>query len=141
MTQVVESQLDEPRTVAGLLSSFAGLALLLATVGVYGVISFNVAARTREIGLRMAFGASPRQILRALLKQGLTTVAVGITIGFLTTALLPPLMSSLLYGIRQLDLTVYVTTALVLTAVAAVAILIPARRAMKVRPAEALRWE
>ena len=141
MSEVVEAQFDESRTISSLLSSFAALALVLALVGVYGAIAYNVVARTREIGTRMAFGASPGQILRLLLRRGLLIISLGVTIGLVAAALLTRLMSSLLYGVEALDPGIYLGIALALGAVGLLAVLIPAWRAMRVQPAEALHYE
>jgi predicted permease len=141
MSQVVELQLENPRTVSVLLTSLAALALLLAVVGIYGVVSFTVAARTREIGVRMALGATPRQILGQLVKQSAVLLAAGLAIGLLAASSLTRLMSTLIYGIEALDPLIVLVVASILTAAALSATLIPARRAMRVSPSQALRYE
>ena len=141
MNDVLEAQLGESRMVSSLLSSFAALALILALVGVYGVIAYNVAGRTREIGTRMAFGASPAQVLGLLLRRGLLIVSIGVVLGLVAAALLTRLVSSLLYGVEALDPGIYLGIAVALAAVGLLAVLIPAWRAMRVQPAEALRYE
>lgn len=141
MSDILEAQLGQSRMVSSLLASFAALALVLAIVGVYGVIAYNVAARTREIGTRMAFGASPAQILRLLLRRGLAVIAIGIALGLAAAALLTRLMSSLLYSVKALDPGIYLAASLLLAGVGFLAVLIPAWRATKVQPAQALHYE
>jgi putative ABC transport system permease protein len=141
MEEVLQNQLSESRILSWLLSSFAVMALLLAMVGVYGVISFSVASRTREIGTRMAFGANPGQILGLLLKQSLAFVAAGIAVGIVAALFLTRFMSTVLFGVRAADLATYLSVVVLLATVAVLATLVPALRAMKVQPADALRWE
>ncbi len=141
LSEVAGAQLSPSRMVSSLLSSFAALALVLATLGVYGVIAYNVAARTREIGVRMALGASPGQVLGLLLKRGLLIISIGVGLGLLGAALLTRLMSSLLYGVEAIDPGIYLGVASTLGAVGTLAVLIPAWRAMKLQAAEALHYE
>lgn len=141
LRDIVASQLDSTRLAAVLLSAFAGLATVLSMVGIYGVIAFSVACRTREIGTRMAFGARPSQILRGFLQRGLAAVATGIVLGVAGAAGMTRWMSSLLYGLEALDPAVFSAGVALLTLVATVAIVIPAWRGTRVHPAEALRSE
>ena len=118
-----------------LLSVFAGLALLLASVGIYGVISYAVSQRTREIGLRMALGARPRDVLRLILGEGLKLVCAGVVVG------IAALLATLLYGVSGTDPLIFIGVTALLVAVSLAACFVPARRAMRVDPIVALRYE
>jgi len=131
----------EPRAQTFLLSLLAALALALSAVGVYGVLSYSVAERTREIGLRMALGAGAGQILRQLLREGLGIVLAGTAAGLLGALFLARVLGSLLYGVSTHDPLTFVGVPLVLLAVALFATWLPARRATKVEPVVALRYE
>jgi predicted permease len=124
-----------------LLGSFAALACVLAAVGLYGVIAFLVAQRTREIGLRMALGAEARQIVLAVLRQGLLVASAGVAVGITAALSLSRIMKGMLFDVTAHDPTVFVAVPLLLLAVAALAIVLPARRASRVDPAIALRTE
>lgn len=130
-----------PRFYATLLSLFALLALLLAAVGIYGLLAYQVAQRSREIGVRRALGARRSDILRAVLWEGLILVAVGLVLGTLTAAGVTRVLSSLLFGIPPLDPWAYGLASASLVTVAALACYLPARRATRVEPWVALRWE
>src|SRR5262245_4166280 len=129
------------RLVAVLLSLFAGLALTLAVVGIYGVMSYSVAQRRQEIGVRMALGAQSRDVLKLILRQGMTLALVGVGAGMLVSTALTRLMKGLLYGVGPNDPLTFVGIGLLLTVVTLLAAFIPARRATKVDPMVALRCE
>ena len=137
----VSASVAQPRLQAIVLGTFAGLALLLAAVGVYGVMSYAARQRTREIGIRMALGASGRAILTLLLGKGLAMVAVGVGGGLLGAAALTRALRSLLYGVSATDPLVFAGITAVLATVALLAALVPARRATRLDPVLALREE
>jgi putative ABC transport system permease protein len=139
--ELVAQSLNQRRFNLLLLASFAVLALILASVGLYGLISFMTAQRTQEIGIRMAFGADRRDVLKLVIGQGMALTLAGIVIGLLASLALTQLMQSLLYGITATDPMTYVLIAFVLSAVPLLACYIPARRAMTVDPMVALRYE
>ena len=129
------------RIAAWLLGSFGALALVLAAVGLYGVMSYMVASRTHEIGVRMAMGARGADVLTLVLGQGLRLTAIGLAIGLVGALMLTPLMRALLYGVSSRDALTYASVLIVLALVALVACLVPARRATKMDPVWALRGE
>lgn len=141
MAEIFDQEIGSARAISWLLASFAGLALVLAMVGVYGVVSLNVTQRTREIGTRMALGARPLDILSLVCRQGMSLIGIGIGLGLGAAWLLTGLMSGLLYEVEAADMATYVAAAALLAAVALLATLIPSLGAMRVEPAEALRWE
>ncbi|HWO01896.1 MAG TPA: ABC transporter permease [Blastocatellia bacterium] len=124
-----------------LLGIFAGLAIVLAAVGIYGVISYSVSQRTREIGIRMALGASHSSVLRLVVGEGMILAVIGVATGLVASFFLTRLMSTLLFGVSTTDPVTFVAISLLLTTVSIVASLIPARRAIKVDPMVALRYE
>jgi putative ABC transport system permease protein len=124
-----------------LIGSFAGLALILAMIGLYGVISYSVIQRTREIGIRVAMGAQRPDVLRLVLREGMMTASLGIVVGVVTGLFLTRLMSDLLYGVTSSDWLTFTLVSVCLLLVAAAACAIPARRAAQVDPIIALRYE
>ena len=141
MTSLISFALLPAKFAAGLFSLFGVLALLLATVGLYGVMSYMVSQRTHEIGIRMAIGADKSDVLRLIMKQGLTLTAFGLGIGLVIALGFTRVLKSLLYDVSPSDPLTFGAIALLLAIVAMLATLIPARRAMKVDPMIALRYE
>jgi predicted permease len=141
MDQVVSASIADRQFSMLLLGIFAGLALLLAAVGIYGVISYNVALRTREIGIRMALGASQADVLRVVVGQGMLPVLTGLAIGLAAAFGLTRLMARMLFGVHAGDPMTLLGVALMLGAVALLATWLPARRATRVAPSAALRCQ
>ncbi|PWT90959.1 MAG: hypothetical protein C5B56_04580, partial [Proteobacteria bacterium] len=139
MQQVVDRAVWQPRFSTTLLAAFAGLALVLAAIGIYGVMSNDVARRTPEIGIRMALGARPGDVLRSVLGQGAKLTAIGAAAGLAGAVVLTRYLRALLYSVSPTDPLVLGAAAAVLAAVAMAAVWLPARRATKVDPIEALR--
>jgi len=139
--EVFTASLEARRFNLVLVGAFAGTALLLAAVGIYGVMAYWVARRTREIGVRIALGAVPRDVLRLVLGQGSRTVTAGVAFGLAGSLALTRTMESLLYGVRPTDPATFAGVSLLLAAVALLASYVPARRAVKVDPMVALRHE
>jgi putative ABC transport system permease protein len=141
MSSLMSQSLASRRFTLLLVGSFAGLALILAVIGIYGMIAYSVSQRTREMGLRMALGANPGDVLRLVLWQGLKLVSFGLLFGVSTALAMTRFMSSLLFGVTATDPVTFVSVVIVLTLVALTACYIPARRAMSVDPIVALRHE
>lgn len=141
MTDVVSTSLATPRLTGFLLGTFAAIALTLAAVGIYGVLSYLVARRTHEIGIRLAVGADRSQVMTMILKQGLSLAGIGIGAGLVAAFLVTRFMQTLLYQIRPSDPETFVVVSLALVAVAIVASAVPAYRATRVSPLIALRTE
>jgi predicted permease len=137
----VSEAMAEPRSTSALFGVFAALALLLGSVGIYGVVSYSVAQRTREIGIRMALGARRQEVLFLVVGQGVKLALAGVAIGVVGGLMLTRLMSGLLYGVHATDPMTYGAVAVLLLVVAFAACFIPARRAMQVDPMVALRYE
>jgi putative ABC transport system permease protein len=131
----------EQRMVMALLASFAGLALILSALGIYGVLSYSIALQTREIGVRLAFGAPRSRVLWHVIGGSLRLVILGITIGTIASLALTRLMAHLLFGVSTTDPATFGSVALLLTITALFASSIPAQRAMRVDPNVALRYE
>jgi predicted permease len=141
MQEHVDKSLLLPRISALLLGVFGTVGLTLAAIGLYGVMIYSVRSRTREIGIRMALGAHPRNVLKMILRQGLILTGIGIAIGLIIALALGRFTASVLYGTSGTDLLTFVVVSAVLLATATVAILIPAMRAAHVEPTVALRYE
>jgi putative ABC transport system permease protein len=141
MDKVLDASLASRRFSANLVTGFAVVALLLASIGIYGLLAYMVSQRSREIGIRMALGARGDDILRMFLHKGVALAGVGIVAGLVVSASTASLMASLLYGVRPHDPVVFLIVPLLLFAVAALASYLPARRAMKIDPMVALRHE
>jgi putative ABC transport system permease protein len=139
LEEVVGSTIARPRAISVLVGVFALVALALAAVGVYGVMAYSVRARTQEIGVRMALGATATSVLRLVLGQALRLVSVGVAVGLIAAAVLTRLLERLLYEVEPLDPWTFAVTALVLLVVATVASYVPARRGMRMAPIDALR--
>jgi putative ABC transport system permease protein len=141
LEQLVSQSVTEPRFRTLLLGIFAGLAFLLAVVGIYGIISYSVSQRTHEFGVRMALGAERHDVLRLVVGQGLTLTLIGVAVGLLAALGLTRLLASFLYAVRPTDPVTFVVVSAVMLAVALLASYIPARRATRVDPLVALRYE
>ena len=141
LTEVVQNYFAPVKLAMGVLSYAGGLALLLSAIGLYGVLALTVGQRTREIGIRMALGARPGEVLELILREGMGLALLGLILGLFSALGLTRFLSSYLYGIARNDLATFVTVAFLLTGVAMLACYIPARRATKVDPMVALRYE
>ena len=141
MTEVMGESLERRRLALILLGVFAGLALLLAAVGIYGVTAYSVAQRQVEIGVRMALGADRGMVMRMMMRSGMGPIAIGLCLGIALALFLTRLMSGLLFAVRATDPLAIGGASLVLVAAASLAVLIPARRATRVNPVVALRYE
>jgi putative ABC transport system permease protein len=141
MDQAVADATAEPRFLALLLAVFAAVALLLAAVGIYGVMSYAISRRTHEIGIRMSLGATRGDVLRMVLRQGMLQALAGSLVGIGGSLLLARLMSGMLYGVRPDDLPTFGGVSVVLGLAALLAICVPARRATRIEPMAALRQE
>ena len=141
MESYVDDALAQPRFRSSLISLFAGIALLLAALGVYAVISYSVAQRTHEIGIRMTLGARTPDVVKLVLGQGLPPILVGTFIGLVTALAFSRVLESLLYGVSARDPATFAGVSLLLVWVALTACFLPARRAARVDPMIALRYE
>ena len=135
----VAESISRPRLLAQLVGAFAGLALLLAAMGTYGVLAYMVAERRREIGIRMALGADRSRVLAQVMKQGLLLAAIGIVMGLVGALALTRLMASLLFGVQPTDVATLVSVIATIILVAAVACWLPAWRASRLDPNVVLR--
>jgi predicted permease len=141
MSARIANSLYAARMAAILLAVFGALALLLASIGLYGVMAFAVSRRTRELGIRVALGARPADVFRLVLRQGMTLVIVGLVLGLVVAAMVTRLLTSFLYGVSTTDVFTFTAIPVLLTLVALLACYLPARRATKVEPLVALRYE
>ena len=141
LAQQKDGSLALQRMAATLLSGFGSLALLLAALGIYGVLAYSVSRRTREIGVRMALGAQLADVLGLVLRQGLGLVTIGVVVGLAGAFAVTRLLRNFLYEVQPLDPFTFISVVVVLAAVALLACWLPARRAAKIDPMEALRCE
>jgi putative ABC transport system permease protein len=137
--ELMDGARSQPRFTMLVLGAFSGTALVLAIIGLYGVLAYSVAQRRQELGIRMALGAERSDIVRLVVSQGMMLAAVGLGIGLLAAVLLTRLVSSFLYDIGTHDITTFALATLVFLGIALVASYVPARRATAVDPTEALR--
>jgi predicted permease len=141
MNDIISLSFAQRRFAMILLATFAGLALILSTIGIYGVIAYLVAGRTREIGIRMALGADRRAVARLVLRGAVKLALLGVLIGLVSAVALTRLMANMLYGVSPIDPLTYLAISVLLLLVALAASYIPARRAMRVDPVIALRYD
>ncbi|HSO74841.1 MAG TPA: FtsX-like permease family protein, partial [Blastocatellia bacterium] len=141
MEDIFAESVSQRRFIMSLISVFATLAFILASIGVYGVISFSLSQRTREIGIRIALGAQPRDVLKLALGQSMVCVLVGVGLGLAAAFVSTRLMSSLLYEVSATEPPTFIVVSLLLIGVSLLASYIPARRATKIAPSVALRYE
>jgi putative ABC transport system permease protein len=141
MDEWLSNSAAQPRLNTVLLSVFAFVALLIASIGIYGVLAYSVSQRTAELGLRMALGATPQGVLRLIVVEGMKVALVGIAVGVLGGVAVGRAVSSLVFGVAVRDPATFTGVALMLATVALAACAIPARRAAKVDPMVALRYE
>src|SRR5262249_45565897 len=132
MSQVVSGSITEQRFIMTLMGLFAGLALLLTAIGLYGVLSYQVSQRTQEIGIRMALGGQVRDVIKLVVGKGMVLTLIGVLIGLAAALAMTRLMSSLLFGVSATDTITFVAVSILLAAVSLVACYIPARRATRV---------
>ncbi|HYJ88039.1 MAG TPA: ABC transporter permease [Pyrinomonadaceae bacterium] len=141
MDEIIGKSVAQPRVYALLLGIFAGLALILASIGIYGVMSYSVTQRIHEIGIRMALGARPVDVLKLVVKQGLALALVGVFVGLIVSVALTRVLASQLYGVTPTDPVTFTAISVLLILVAVIACSIPAIRATKVDPMIAVRYE
>jgi ABC-type antimicrobial peptide transport system permease subunit len=141
MDEIISDSISDRKFSMVLLGTFAALALLLSSIGIYGVISYLVGERTHEIGIRMALGAQRKNVLTLVLGEGMKLVLLGASIGIAAALGLSRLMAGMLYGVSATDPLTFAAVPTVLLGVAMLACYIPARRAMRVDPMTALRYE
>jgi putative ABC transport system permease protein len=141
MDSVISARLNNRRAIMLLLGSFAGVALLLSAIGIYGVLAYDVSQRTREIGIRGAIGATREQVISLILKQGLWKTGIGLVVGLAGALALSRFMTTLLFEVKPTDPVAYVVVTFMLLSVAILASYLPARRAARIDPIIALRSE
>ena len=141
MEQHLAGSIAQTRLTTLLLAVFSIVALLVATVGLYGLIAYSVAQRTQELGIRLALGADPRNIVFLVMRQGLVAAAAGVLVGAAGSFLLTRVMQSILFDVSATDVPTFTLSAVVFIAVAVVASYIPSRRAARLDPSDTLRYE
>lgn len=141
LSRKISASVAQPRFAMAVMVGFAGLALLIAAVGLYGALSYEISQRRREFGVRLALGATPRQVLGLVVRRGLAVAGAGLVVGLAAAAMATRLLASMLFGVSPRDIPAFATAAIVLLAVAAMASLVPARRAAHADPVETLRAE
>jgi ABC-type antimicrobial peptide transport system permease subunit len=139
MREVLDDSLAPRRFSSAMVGAFAAVALLLASLGIYGLLAYMVGQKSHEIGIRIALGAQPSDILKLILRRGMLLSGAGILVGLILAAIAAPLIASLLYGVHPLDLEVFLFVPVVFLVVSFLASSIPARRALRVDPIVALR--
>ena len=141
MDEIISASVAQRRFQTLLLAVFAFVALGLAVISIFGVLSYAVAQRTAELGIRMALGAQPKQVVTLVLRQASVLIFAGVLLGTMGAFVLTRYVQSLLFGVRSHDLSIYVLAAVLLAAVALIAAFIPARRGARIDPMRALRYE
>jgi len=141
LPDLIEASVAQPRFRTFLLGLFAAMALVLAAIGIFGVISHSVSQRTREIGIRVALGAQSKDVLKQVLQEGARLAAVGLALGLAGSLAATRLIATLLFGVKPADPLTFAVVAVILTSVTLAASYIPARRATRVDPTVALRYE
>jgi len=141
MEQLVSTSVGQPRFRTMLLAAFSILALAIASMGIYGLMTYLVSQRIREFGIRLAIGATKADVLRLVLRRAGVLIGIGLSLGLLGSAIVARLITKLLYGVHALDLAIFVAVSLLLPAIALSASYIPALRATRVDPLAALRYE
>jgi putative ABC transport system permease protein len=141
MQQIVSLSVSRQRLHMLLMSVFAGSGLLLAAIGIFGLTAYAVQQRTQEIGIRMALGATPRRLSAMVIRQGMQLVGLGLAGGLITAYFLANVLASILFEVEPRDLAVFITVPVVLTAIGFTAVALPAVRASRMHPLEALRYE
>ena len=141
MDSVISTRLNNRRAIMLLLGSFAGIALLLSAIGIYGMLAYDVSQRTREIGIRGAIGATREQVVSLILRQGLWKTGIGLVVGLVGALVLSRFMTTLLLNVKPTDPLAYSVVTLLLLAVTVLASYLPARRAARINPIIALRSE
>jgi putative ABC transport system permease protein len=141
MDQIVGERLASDRFTTVLYGTFAGIALLLAAIGIYGVMAFGVVQRTHEIGLRMALGSGRNQVVGLILREGIVLAVAGLALGLVGACMVGRTMKNMLYGVATIDFSAFTAVAVILFVAAFLACVIPAKRAAKVDPMVALRYE